>query len=493
MASLALRALPKMAGIAQRVSAKTSAVSAFMRKPSAAPPAGAPAAAAPATAPSPAAAPAPAPAPAPEAAAKAERPEPAQAERAEPAAPPPPPPQGAAGQVSLPGGLNDAFTLVYRILAIIIALIIATYFLTAAMDMFRYRRNELKQKVRQALNKNIMNKDTTDVAAIEYLKNDAEDEPYNVFAEQKMTAGLYMLSGIGLIVLGLQMGTFFGLKLWAVVKRAEFAEKIDVPLKLVAVIVVGISAATLLNNTYKGTFLKKTQPDMKKLNTQFARLNNFIFTNLGNDTKNRFLPALQSDDLETCIAVLKDYARRGNVNDVQMTAEDHMALKLIFTVNVYSFYRYMIPEGDAAFDDIRALFTTQGIRSRSVQPTAYLYYNQPAFVPNIYPTIRASLQPLLGSRERAFVLELGKMMRELNRQLIAIQNISSGKSALSSYLLTVFIIAGLWVAVLFGIFFQEIQPYLGIAGQYLATVWSKFKMLVIPGSRMGMGSSALSI
>ena len=417
-------------------------------------------------------------------------PAPAAAASAAPALPPPPPGQSS---VVLPGGLNDAFLLIYRIIAILISLVIIVYFLTAALDMFIYRRTEVQQKIRKTLNKNIMNKDTTDIAAIDYLKNNSEDEPYNVFAEQKMTSALYMLSGIGVIVLGLQVGTFFGLKLWAVVKRAEFTDKIEVPMKLVAVIVVGVAAATLLNDTYKGTFIKKTQPNIKTLRTQLVRLNNFIFTSLGNDAKNRFLPALQSDDLETCITVLKDYARRGNVNDTQMTAEDFMALKLIFTVNVYSFYRYMIPEGDAAFDDIRALFTTQGIRNRSVEPTAYLYYNQPAFVPNIYPTIRASLQPLLGSRERAFVLELGKMMRELNRQLIAVQNISSGKSALSGYLLTVFIIAGLWVAVLFGIFFQEIQPYLGIAGQYLNAIWLKFKAIVLPGSPLGIGAMITSV
>ena len=404
---------------------------------------------------------------------------------------PPPPPS--ADRYVAPGGLNDAFLLIYRILAILIALVIVVYFLTAALDIFIYRRNEVKQKVRQTLNKNIMNKDTTDIAAIDYLKNNPDDEPYNIFAEQKMTGGLYVLSGIGLMVLGVQVGTFFALKLWAVVKRAEFTDKIEVPLKLVAVIVVGIAAATLLSNTYSGTFIKKTQPDMKTLRTQLLRLNNFIFTNLGNDVKNRFLPALQSDDLETCIVVLKDYARRGNVNDTQLTAEDYMALKLIFTVNVYSFYRYMIPEGDPAFDDIRALFTTQGIRSRAVEPTAYLYYNQPAFMPNIYPTIRASLQPLLGSRERAFVLELGKMMRELNRQLIAVQDISSGKSALSSYLLTVFISAGLWIAVLGGIFFPEIQPYLGIAGTYLNAIWVRFKSVVLPGSPMAMAGMMTAV
>jgi len=113
-------------------------------------------------------------------------------------------------------------------------------------------------------------------------------------------------------------------------------------------------------------------------------------------------------------------------------------------------------------------------------------------MPNIYPTIRASLQPLLGSRERAFVLELGKLMRELNRQLIAVQNISSGKSALSSYLLTVFILAGLWVLVLFGVFFQDVQPYLGIAGGYLVTIWDKFKSFVLPGP-MGMTGTSVAV
>jgi hypothetical protein len=49
------------------------------------------------------------------------------------------------------------------------------------------------------------------------------------------------------------------------------------------------------------------------------------------------------------------------------------------------------------------------------------------------------------------------------------------------------------VAVLFGIFFQEIQPYLGIAGQYLNAIWLKFKAIVLPGSPLGIGAMITSV
>jgi hypothetical protein len=90
----------------------------------------------------------------------------------------------------------------------------------------------------------------------------------------------------------------------------------------------------------------------------------------------------------------------------------------------------------------------------------YLYYKQPIYVPNIYPSVRDRLQPLLEDRERQFVKDLSKTMRELNRQLAALQNISSGKKAVRSYLWNVFLMVLLFVGILIGLYRTEAMPYL---------------------------------
>ena len=146
---------------------------------------------------------------------------------------------GAPPPVQMPAGLNDAFVLIYKIIAILIALTLGVMFLTTAMDIFLFQRGELQQTVKLVLNKNLFNKDTTDTAAMDYLKNNPDDEPYNIFLEQKMIGSMFTLTGVGLTVLGLQVGTFFSLKMWSVVKRAEFTERIDLPLKLILVLVIG--------------------------------------------------------------------------------------------------------------------------------------------------------------------------------------------------------------------------------------------------------------
>jgi len=385
---------------------------------------------------------------------------------------------GAPPPVQMPAGLNDAFVLIYKIIAILIALTLGVMFLTTAMDIFLFQRGELQQTVKLVLNKNLFNKDTTDTAAMDYLKNNPDDEPYNIFLEQKMIGSMFTLTGVGLTVLGLQVGTFFSLKMWSVVKRAEFTERIDLPLKLILVLVIGFGAATFFNSNYNQIFVKKTQPNMKSIRTQMVRLNTLIYTSLTNDVRNRFLPALLSDDLDTCVKVLREYLKRGNPNDTELTAEDYTALKMLFTINIYGFYRYMIPEGDPVFDELRGLFTTQGIRKREIEPTAYMYYKQAAFVPNAYPTVRDRLQPLLGMRERMFVVELGKMMRELNRQMVYLQDISGGKKALFSYLLATFAVALLWIILVIGVFYQELSPFLGVAAQAAAVFWEKGKFLI---------------
>lgn len=372
-----------------------------------------------------------------------------------------------------PAGLNDAFVLMYKLLAITACMVLVILFLTALFDLIMYQRGEIKQKLRIIMDKNVFNKDTTDTEAIQYIKNTPDDEPFNIFFEQKLIAGLFMIVGFAVLALGLQLGTFFGIKMWSVFKRAEFVDRIELPIQLLMVLVMAYVAASIMNAIYKRNFLKKAQPNIKQLQAQLARLNNYVYSYLTNDAKNTFLPALVGDDLDTVVGVLRNLLQRGSPDDMDLTAEDFAAIKMLFTTNLYGFYRYMIPEGDPAFDDIRTMFSSQGLRRRQIEPSMYLYYNQPTYVPNVYPVIRDRLQPLLGTREKAFNKELSRLMRELNRQLAALQDISAGKKVIRNYLLSVLLVVWIFVMILLGIFYKELEPYMGMVKAIFQGIWEK--------------------
>ena len=392
------------------------------------------------------------------------------------------PPQG------MPAGLNDAFVLLYKVIAILIAIVIAAMFILATVDVVLYSRDEVRQRVRLILDKNMYNKDTTDIQAMDYLQNNAENEPYNIFLEQKLISTMFFLSGAGLIILGIQIGTFFALKLWAVVKRAEFTDRIDLPMKRLSVLVVGYGAGIILSTAYKRGFIKDTQPNMQVTRSRMVKLNTFIYSNLSNDSKNRFLPALLSDDLETCIRCIKDYLRRGDPSEINLTAEDYIAAKLIFTFNLYSFFRYQIPEGDPGFEDIRTIFSSLGLKNKRIEPGMYLYYKQPVYVSNLYPNLRPQLKELIGLRERAFVKEISRNMRELNRQMSAIQDISSGKKAVRNYLLSIFLLCALFIAVLVGVFYSEAKPYLEMLAAMILRLWGVVYSVLLRMTKLIVGT-----
>jgi len=82
-------------------------------------------------------------------------------------------------------GLNDAFIIVYRVVAIlgIIGFVVIT--LLALMDVVLYYFGEIQQRFKLTLDPNMANKDTTDVDVLRYLANDIDNEPYNVFPAAK--------------------------------------------------------------------------------------------------------------------------------------------------------------------------------------------------------------------------------------------------------------------------------------------------------------------
>jgi hypothetical protein len=95
------------------------------------------------------------------------------------------------------------------------------------------------------------------------------------------------------------------------------------------------------------------------------------------------------------------------------------------------------------------MFSVDGMQKQKVDPTLLLQYKRPVFMPNLYPTIRDKLQKSMTKEaERAFLKDFGGIMKDLNKKLVRIQNISEGKKSVFTYLFKVFLVAVLMSCVI---------------------------------------------
>lgn len=367
-------------------------------------------------------------------------------------------------------GLNEAFGLVYKI-AVILS-ILAFFIITAlcAIDVYAYVRDEVKQKSKLILDPNMPNKDTTDVNAFKYLNASADNEPYNIYLVQKIVNGVYTMIGLVVIVFAIQVASFFGFKIYSMVNETPFKETIDLPIINLAVLVIVFIGIVIFNYTYKHTFLQITQPSMDTLRKRMRDIKKYIYGNLELGEDSKFANALAGNDMDTIINIIKEKLADDDGSGTSSSAMD--AARMIFTLNLYTYYQYEIPEGDVVWDDLRGLFTPSGVQNQTIDPTLFFYYKKPIYVTNMYPSLRKDIAPLLGEGERPFVREISKMMRQLNLRLSRLQEISGGKTKLFDYLKKVFIIALIFLIIVTVIYFEK-YSYLLLAWAWLMSKFSK--------------------
>jgi hypothetical protein len=374
-----------------------------------------------------------------------------------------PPDQGLSGATDVqkePKGLNQAFNLVYRVIALLIALCFIGMFILAILDIVKYLNGEARQQTKAALNRELLNKDTTDMESLGYLKNDRKKEKYNIFMEVQIISGIYMIAGIAMFMLAIQLSSFIIFKVYAILRNKPNEEEVSLPPRNLGVIIFGIVGAYILQSIYQNKFIDQVQPSLSQVVQRMRTLKSFIYNNMAGSAT--FFNNLTGDDLDEALNEVysnidtSTTAKAGT----QLLANDYVAIKMLFTACVYNFFRDEIPEGDPAFTDIKAMFTVNGLKTQSVDPTSYLYYRSSLYVPNIYPSVSKKMASLLGNREHSFKKQLASRLRELNRQLAGLQDISSGKSAVHGYLWTMLIVLGVFVLVFLGMYIKEAQPML---------------------------------
>ena len=212
------------------------------------------------------------------------------------------------------------------------------------------------------------------------------------------------------------------MKIYTSVKRIEFNEKVDIPFQYLLVIIVSFVGVIIISSIYKSGFIKNTQPKLKALRAKMRDVKSYIYRNLSNDS--RFLSALKTNDSEGVVDAMK----RNVKNQVVLT-------KMMFTYNLYLYFIANIPESDPAFDQINAMFSTDGIRTQKVDPSMLFYYKKTEFVPNqYYLALRNQLEPELKTSSMSFIKAITTVMKELNKKLMQIQNINEGKVAVRDYM-----------------------------------------------------------
>lgn len=394
---------------------------------------------------------------------------------------------GMMNAMAMTGGMGEAFMVLYRMFTVIVALIFLLIVVFTTADIFKYMMNEASQRWKRYFDPNMYNKDTTDIDALRYISaNSAEDETYNIFKTQRFVSYIFMVVGIVVIILGLQFGLFFGMKLWAIFNGRVFNERVELPMKLLAVMVIVVVAGFAIKDVYTQRFTKRVQTSLVEVRSQLSAIRTFIYNNL---TKSQpFLTALVADDIDMMTKVISDTLKTKTGDCTNSTSPcDTDVENMIFSMNLYSYLKYQIPSSDPNFENVTKLFTPEGVANRTIDPTLYFYYKQPIYISNLYPAIREKLgstpfQPSSGSatvkqtaaasRERIMMLNINNKMQDLNTKLTRLHNLASGKVKVGTYLVVVALVVLVFCAVLMVLFLPELMPYLPMIKDTLAGIWN---------------------
>lgn len=396
------------------------------------------------------------------------------------------PPMGGMMTPAMATGMSEAFLVLYRIITVIVTLMFLLVVVFTTTDIFKYMLNEASQRLKRFYDPNMYNKDTTDIDALRYISaSAAEDETYNIFKTQRFISYIFMIVGVAVIILGLQIGLFFGMKLWAIFNGRVFNERVQLPMKLLAVMLIIVIGGFAVKDVYTQRFTKRVQTSLVEMRTQLSAIRTFIYNNLTKDPN--FLRALVADDIDMMSKVITDTlkTKRGDCTNSTKPCDTDVE-NMIFSMNLYSFMRYHIPSSDPNFENVTKLFTPDGVTNRTVDPTMYFYYKQPTYIPNLYPSIRDKLgatpfHPPSGSmeakmtaassRERIMMLNINNKMQDLNTKLTRMYNLTAGKINVGTYLVVVALVVLVFCLVLFAMFLPEMMPYVPVVWGAVKGIW----------------------
>ena len=358
----------------------------------------------------------------------------------------------------LPGGMNEAFVSMYKLLAILSALMFVILFLLAWADVFGYTYDQISQK-NQLSKGPVFIKDTTDYNDMKYItSNSTSEEPYYIFTEESVISYIYTFFGIFVLLMGIQYGIYFVFMLYSKFKGLTFSDEVKPPIMDIGTIVLAVSGAAILTVIYKHYFIKKSQGTLKNIRTHMREIKSFIYSNI--TTNSDFLTALTNNDIKALLSIFNSEITKNNRNDCTSPVSncDGEVQRMVFTISLYSFYKDQVPEADPNYQTVISIFSPDNIQHEKIDPTLYFYYKQPIYIPNIYST----LQDLNGEkfftdpeRETIFMSGLNTLLQTANKKLAVLQTISNGKNTILKYILVFATAVTLFMGVFIAIYYDN--------------------------------------
>lgn len=379
-------------------------------------------------------------------------------------------------------GLNAAFTTFYRISSYVMLGIFLALLGIGFLDILLFAVREVKQYWEMFRDPNVFNKDTTDMAALSYVSAvNPADEPFHIYQSQRLISLTFILIGVIIIVVGLHIGMYFLIKIYSIFNESSFSESFSMPGKEMVVIGIVAVTAIMLNDMYKRRFVVKVQGGLRDIRDYLREIRYYIYDNMTTDAG--FLVYLTTDDVDGMITSIMNKIKTKNTMYCQdpLSYCDGEVDKMLFTLNLYTYLKSVIPESDPNFQKVRDLFTLEGIESREIDPPLFMYYKQPVYIPNIYSSLRSRVSGAFLNpkgefdmkREQLFISNLNRKMQDLNMKLSWMFNMPIAKKKVVTYLVTFFLFCVLISVGLFAVYYPDIKQYIPTVKAILLKIWRR--------------------
>ena len=327
---------------------------------------------------------------------------------------------------------------------------------------------------------NVFTKDTSDYKSLNYIGTDPDQEPYNIFLQQKIILYILIVVASCVILFAVQLSLLFGTTVLRAFKKkfdkngaignhagendspATYIDK-DTFRYLIPIIATGI-VLIVLSTFYKRNFINNAQNKVKNIRNQMRNIKRFVYAYL---TKNeKFLNAIQNDDLKSIIYIIQSTINKDNGNDCAANNDgvgcgnDSEARKMLFTYSLYSYFKFIVSENDDYYMDVMSLFNINNItNTQEIDPAQYFYYKENVNVKNLYAIMRSDItgdtspngtpstfitQDEDGNdifdaeRESQFNSQLDNMFQNLNANIIKTNKLVISRAAVSTYIYSYF-------------------------------------------------------
>jgi len=320
------------------------------------------------------------------------------------------------------GGLADFsslignFNILFMFLVGISVICFSALYILSIIDIIRIVLTGISVRKNQVTNKNLTNYDSKyfDIVKRYYFlthpsathgsdQNQEISEPYNIMLSNSIVGKIYLLSAaFGLILTFQIIMTFILSTVYTNAKfpsPAELFEEFKEILPIIVIITIG--SVIISEGLYKKQF-KKAKTDMSDVYDKISDIKSYIYDNLTTDID--FLNAMRSGDVCTQILILKNSLNStteqscvsptplaSSCNSPTYTATnqhcDVEAQKMMFTVNLYTYFSNYISTDNPQYDKFQALFTSANIsqgQNSPIDPSDLFLYNRANTVINNY-------------------------------------------------------------------------------------------------------------